>query len=83
MLHRRQAHAGDEPRPLKPGGARVLGASLPLAAIAVATVLGGMRVQSRLRPESYRRLMRAVLWAMACLLLAQVGWKVALLSSPR
>jgi uncharacterized membrane protein YfcA len=69
------------------GGAHVLGASLPLTAIAVATVLGGMRVQSRLRPELYRRLLRAVLWAMAFLLLAQVGWKLAhglqLLGSPR
>jgi uncharacterized protein len=59
------------------GGAHVLWASLPLTAIAVATVLGGMRVQSRLRPEMYRRLLRAVLWAMAFLLLAQVGWEVA------
>jgi uncharacterized membrane protein YfcA len=59
------------------GGAEVLRASLPLTAIAAATVLGGMRIQSRLRPERYRRLMRAVLWAMALLLLAQVGWKAA------
>jgi uncharacterized membrane protein YfcA len=59
------------------GGAHVLGASLPLTVIAVATVLGGMRVQSRLRPEMYHRLLRAVLWAMAFLLLAQVGWSVA------
>lgn len=59
------------------GGAHVLWASLPLTAIAVATVLGGMRVQSRLRPEMYRRLLRGVLWAMAFLLLAQVGWKIA------
>jgi uncharacterized membrane protein YfcA len=59
------------------GGAHVLGASLPLTAIAVVTVLGGLRIQSRLRPEMYRRLLRVVLWAMALLLLAQVGWKVA------
>jgi uncharacterized membrane protein YfcA len=59
------------------GGAHILWASLPLTAIGVVTVLGGMQVQSKLRPEMYRRLLRGVLWAMAFLLLAQVGWKVS------
>jgi hypothetical protein len=58
------------------GGIHVLAASLPLTAIAVAAVLGGMRVQSNLRPEIYRRILRGTLWAMALLLIAQVAWKL-------
>jgi uncharacterized membrane protein YfcA len=61
-------------------GARVTGmlaASVPLTAIAVAALLGGMRLQSRMQPETYRRVLRGTLWVMAFLLIAQVAWKLA------
>jgi uncharacterized membrane protein YfcA len=60
----------------QPGAARLLVISLPLTAVAVAAVLAGMRVQSRMLPETYRKLLRATLWAMALLLTAQVLWKL-------
>ena len=59
------------------GGSRVLEASLPLTAIAVGAVLAGMRLQSSLRRDTYRGLLRATLWAMAFILIAQVAFEVA------
>jgi uncharacterized membrane protein YfcA len=59
------------------GGTRVLAASLPLTAIAVAAVLAGMPLQPKMRRETYRRLLRATLWVMAFLLVAQVAWKLS------
>ena len=59
------------------GGAALLVRSLPLTAVAVAALLAGMRLQSRMQPETYRRVLRATLWAMAFLLIAQVAWKRA------
>lgn len=58
------------------GAARLLVVSLPLTAIAAAAVLAGTRIQSRMLPETYRKLLRATLWAMAVLLTAQVLWKL-------
>jgi uncharacterized protein len=58
------------------GAARLLVVSLPLTAIAAAAVLAGTRIQSRMLPETYRKILRATLWAMAFLLTAQVLWKL-------
>jgi uncharacterized protein len=60
----------------QPGGARLLAISLPLTAIAAVAVHSGMRLQSRLQPETYQKMLRATLWAMAFLLIAQVLWKL-------
>ena len=63
---------------LRLSGARsVLLASLPLTAISAAAVLAGMRLQARLGPSAYRRILRMTLMAMALLLLAQMAWKLA------
>ncbi|HEY6910781.1 MAG TPA: sulfite exporter TauE/SafE family protein [Myxococcales bacterium] len=59
-----------------PGAARLLLVSVPLTAIAAVAVLAGMRVQSRMQPRTYGRLLRATLWAMAFLLLAQLLWQL-------
>jgi uncharacterized membrane protein YfcA len=59
------------------GAAHLLILSLPLTAIAAVAVLTGMRVQSRMLPQTYQKLLRATLWAMAFLLTAQVAWKLA------
>jgi uncharacterized membrane protein YfcA len=58
------------------GGRVLLAQSLPLTVIAVLALLGGMRLQSRMRQETYRRVLRATLWAMAILLTGQVAWKL-------
>jgi uncharacterized membrane protein YfcA len=59
------------------GAGHLLVVSLPLTAIAAVAVLAGMRVQSRMLPATYQKLLRATLWAMAFLLTAQVAWKLA------
>ena len=59
------------------GAARLLILSLPLTAVAGAAVFAGMRVQSRMLPATYQKLLRAMLWAMALLLTGQVAWKLA------
>ena len=59
------------------GATRLLAGSVPLAAIAVAALLVGMRLQSAMRPETYRKALRATLWMMAFLLVGQVVWKLA------
>jgi hypothetical protein len=59
------------------GARRPLLMSLPLTAVAAAAVLAGMRIQARLPPETYRKLLRALLWAMALLLIAQVAWNLS------
>jgi len=59
------------------GAANLLASSVPLTAIAVAALLGGMRLQSRMRPETYRKALRGTLWVMAFLLTGQVAWKLA------
>jgi uncharacterized membrane protein YfcA len=58
------------------GGTGMLARSLPLTAIAVAALLGGMRLQSRMQPDTYRKLLRATLWVMTVLLIAQVVGKL-------
>lgn len=45
--------------------------ALPLCAIALLGYACGRRLAPRVKPETYRRLIRGVLWAMAALLLAQ------------
>jgi uncharacterized membrane protein YfcA len=62
----------------QPGGTALLARSLPLTAVAVAALLAGMRLQSRMQPETYRRVLRGTLWVMACLLVGQVLWKLVL-----
>ena len=59
-----------------PGASRLLSISVPLTAVAVSALLVGMRLQSGMQPETYRRLLRATLWATAFLLVAQVAWKL-------
>jgi uncharacterized membrane protein YfcA len=59
------------------GARRPLLMSLPLTAVAAVAVLAGMRIQARLPPETYRKLLRALLWAMALLLIAQVAWNLS------
>jgi hypothetical protein len=59
------------------GGAALLVRSLPLTAVAVAALFAGMRLQSMMHPETYRKVLRGTLWAMAFLLIAQVAWKLA------
>ena len=59
------------------GASGVLVASLPLTVISVAAVLAGMRLQARLGPSAYRRVLRLTLFAMALLLLMQVAWRLA------
>ena len=51
--------------------AQVVTASLPLAAIAVASLLAGMALRSRLPPDAYRRWLKRVLLVVVVLLIAQ------------
>ena len=53
---------------------RLLYASLPLVPLAAVAVYAGMRVQSRIGPEVYMRLLRLALGAIAVALVAQVAW---------
>lgn len=56
-------------------GLTLLYATLPLTLIAVAALLFGLRIQSRIRAEVYQGLLRNVLWLMALVLVAQTGWR--------
>jgi uncharacterized membrane protein YfcA len=47
------------------------------SAAALAGYAAGRRLQARIAPSSYRAFIRAVLWVIAALLLAQVAWGVA------
>ena len=49
----------------------VLVLTIPICVVAVAGYAAGKRLQSRVAPASYRKLIRAVLWAMAALLVGQ------------
>ena len=50
--------------------------SIPLSAVAVLALLFGFRLQRRIAPEVFRRLLHVVLWTMAAVLLYQAlrGW---------
>ena len=48
-------------------------ATAPLTIVSVAMLAVGMRIQGRIRPEIYQRLLRRILWVMAALLVLQVG----------
>ena len=48
--------------------------TLPLAVLAVVTLLMGQRVRSRIDAASYMAWLRKFLWAMVVLLLLQYGW---------
>lgn len=52
----------------------MLAATMPLTIIAVAALLFGLRIQSRIRAEIYQAVLRKVLWLMVLVLVAQVGW---------
>ena len=54
-------------------GLAMLLATAPLTIISVAMLAAGMRIQGRIRPEIYQRLLRRILWVMAVLLVLQVG----------
>jgi len=53
---------------------QMLYASLPLIPLAVVAVYAGMRLQSRISAETYNRLLRKALGAIATLLVLQVAW---------
>lgn len=52
----------------------IISTTLPLTALSIAVLLAGMRIQRRIRPEHFHRLLRALLWLMAAALVAQVLW---------
>lgn len=47
--------------------------TLPVCAVGYGGYVAGRRLQSRVSPAAYRRMIRAVLWCMAALLLAQAA----------
>jgi uncharacterized membrane protein YfcA len=51
-------------------------ATIPVIAAALGGVLAGNYFQTRMKPELYRNIIRAVLWAMAFLLVLQPGYKL-------
>jgi uncharacterized membrane protein YfcA len=46
--------------------------TVPVTVVALVGYWGGLKLRPRVRPEVYKRVIRAVLWAMAGLLVAQV-----------
>ncbi|MGZ5648970.1 MAG: hypothetical protein ACXWG8_01445, partial [Usitatibacter sp.] len=50
-----------------------LALTIPVCAVALAGYAMGKRLQSRIPPAAYRKLIRAVLWAMAALLVGQAA----------
>jgi uncharacterized protein len=50
-----------------------LALTVPICLVALAGYWGGLRLQPRVSPQLYRRIIRGVLWAMAGLLLAQAA----------
>jgi len=48
-------------------------ATLPLTFASLASLAVGLRMQGRIRPQVFRRMLRAFLWAMAVVLAAQVA----------
>ena len=50
--------------------------TVPVTVVALLGYWGGLKLQPRVRPEVYRKVIRGVLWAMAALLVGQVayGW---------
>lgn len=56
-------------------GPDLLVATTPLAVLAATALLVGLRIQSHIRAEVYQGLLRKVLWLMALVLVAQVGWR--------
>src|SRR4051812_47299592 len=53
-------------------GMTTLVATAPLTVLSVVVVLVGMRIQSRIHPEVYQRLLRKILWVMVVILVIQV-----------
>ena len=51
----------------------LLGATVPLALVACAALLAGIRLRRRIAPETYRRSLRKVLWGLSLLLVVQYG----------
>lgn len=58
-------------------GLATLIATTPLTVLAVVMLYVGMRLQDRIAPEAYNVLLRKLLWAMAVMLVLQVGWHYA------
>ncbi|SPJ15640.1 conserved membrane hypothetical protein [Burkholderiales bacterium] len=54
-------------------GSPIVMLSLPLCLIAVLALWVGFRLQRRIRPETFNRLLRIVLWTMAATLAGQAG----------
>lgn len=54
-------------------GAGTVALSVPLSVVCVASLAAGFRLQRRIHPEVFRRLLRLVLWAMAALLAGQAA----------
>jgi uncharacterized membrane protein YfcA len=55
-------------------GFATLVGTAPLTFVAAATLLYGMRIRSRIHPETYQAMLRKILWGMACILTGQVVW---------
>ena len=51
--------------------------TIPVTGVALLGFWVGLRLQPRVRPEVYKRVIRGVLWAMAALLLGQAAWALA------
>ncbi len=45
---------------------------MPLTLLSVAVLAVGMRIQKRIHPEVYQKLLRKILWVMAAILVYQV-----------
>ena len=54
-------------------GVATLVATAPLTLLSVAVLFIGMRIQRRIRPEVYQRILRKILWVMVAILVVQVG----------
>ena len=55
-------------------GLATLIATAPLTIISVGALAFGMHIQSRIQSEVYQKLLKMILWVMALILVAQVGW---------
>jgi len=60
-----------------PGSIRLITASLPLAALAIAALFLGIQLQKRMSPDMYFKLLRVTLAAFVILLTAEAGFELA------
>lgn len=58
-------------------GSTAVVATIPLTVVSLAALWVGLRVQRRIRPEAFQRILRLALWVMAAILAAQAAWHLA------